>query len=175
MSETVHQEQTTQTAAQPERTFTQAEMDAIIGDRLNRERQKYADYAELKAKALKFDEAENASKTELQKATEKAAALEQELNTLKTQQQVAGIRAKVAQETGVPAALLYGDDEATCKEQGGGDFEIRTAGHLSGHSEEQGHAVTRSRRERGHARAGTADVRQKIRQRRPIYGSIDFE
>ena len=36
MSETVHQEQTTQTAAQPERTFTQAEMDAIIGDRLNR-------------------------------------------------------------------------------------------------------------------------------------------
>ena len=39
MSETVHQEQTTQTAAQPERTFTQAEMDAIIGDRLNRERQ----------------------------------------------------------------------------------------------------------------------------------------
>ena len=117
MSETVHQEQTTQTAAQPERTFTQAEMDAIIGDRLNRERQKYADYAELKAKALKFDEAENASKTELQKATEKAAALEQELNTLKTQQQVAGIRAKVAQETGVPAALLYGDDEATCKEQ----------------------------------------------------------
>ena len=69
MSETVHQEQTTQTAAQPERTFTQAEMDAIIGDRLNRERQKYADYAELKAKALKFDEAENASKIELQKAT----------------------------------------------------------------------------------------------------------
>ena len=62
MSETVHQEQTTQTAAQPERTFTQAEMDAIIGDRLNRERQKYADYAELKAKALKFDEAENASR-----------------------------------------------------------------------------------------------------------------
>ena len=30
--------------AEPERTFTQAEMDAIIGDRLKRERAKYADY-----------------------------------------------------------------------------------------------------------------------------------
>lgn len=32
----------------PEKTFTQAELDAIIGERLSRERQKYADYDELK-------------------------------------------------------------------------------------------------------------------------------
>ena len=40
-------------------------MNAIIADRLSREKSKYADYDELKAKALKFNEAEEASKSEL--------------------------------------------------------------------------------------------------------------
>ena len=48
---------------EPERTFTQSELNAIIGDRLAQERKKYADYDELKGKAAKFDEAEEASKT----------------------------------------------------------------------------------------------------------------
>ena len=74
MAETVHQEPTTPAAEgqQPERTFTQAEMNAIISDRLSRERSKYADYDDLKAKAQQFDAAQEAGKTELQKANEKA-------------------------------------------------------------------------------------------------------
>ena len=44
MAETVNQEQNTE----PEKTFTQAELDAIVGDRLKRERAKYADYSDLK-------------------------------------------------------------------------------------------------------------------------------
>ena len=63
MAETVNQE-TNGTAAETQeneqRTFTQAEMNAIIQDRLTRERGKYADYEALKAKAAKFDEAEEA-------------------------------------------------------------------------------------------------------------------
>ena len=52
MAETVNQEQTTSTPAAPaERTFTQSELDAIVVDRLGRERQKYADYEDLKVKA----------------------------------------------------------------------------------------------------------------------------
>ena len=39
-----------------ERYFTQSEMDAIIGERLSRERNKYADYDSLKEKAGKYDE-----------------------------------------------------------------------------------------------------------------------
>ena len=54
MAETVNQE-TNGTAAETQeneqRTFTQAEMNAIIQDRLTRERGKYADYEALKAKA----------------------------------------------------------------------------------------------------------------------------
>ena len=50
------------TGNQEEHTFTQDEMNAIIADRLSRE----TDYDELKKKALAFDEAEEASKTEQQ-------------------------------------------------------------------------------------------------------------
>ena len=71
MAETVNQE-TNGTAAETQeneqRTFTQAEMNAIIQDRLTRERGKYADYEALKAKAAKFDAAEETGKTDLQKA-----------------------------------------------------------------------------------------------------------
>lgn len=117
MSEIVQQEPTIIPEEVQERTYTRAELDAIIGDRLNLELAKYADYEDIKAKAAKFDELENASKTELQKATEEVTALKQELNALKTQQKVAAIRAKVAQEMGVPADLLFGEEEEDCKKQ----------------------------------------------------------
>ena len=65
------------------RTFTQEEVNAIVGKRLAEEKGKYADYDVLKAKADKFDEAEEASKSELQKATERANNLESELNAFK--------------------------------------------------------------------------------------------
>lgn len=105
------------TAEQPERTFTQSELDAIVKDRLAREKGKYADYEELKAKATKFDEAEEANKSELQKATERAQALEAELNGLKKAESIRTIREQVASETGVPARLLTADTEDECKAQ----------------------------------------------------------
>ncbi|MHA7962872.1 phage scaffolding protein [Paenibacillus sp. CAU 1782] len=49
----------------PEPTFTQAELDAKIAERLGRERKKYADYDELKTKLADLEAAE----TERQKAT----------------------------------------------------------------------------------------------------------
>lgn len=111
----------TATAAQPEqRTFTQTELDAIIRDRLSREREKYADYDTLKDKAQRFDAAEEAGKSELQKAQEKANALQAKLDALVKANSVNEIRAKVAQETGVPANLLSGDTEEACKAQAQG-------------------------------------------------------
>jgi len=64
-------EKATQGAPAGERTFTRPQMNANIGDRLARERAKYADYSELKQKAEAFDQAEELSKSELQKATER--------------------------------------------------------------------------------------------------------
>ena len=104
MAETVHQENTPAAGEQQtERTFTQAEMNAIISDRLTRERSKYADYDDLKAKAAQFDAAQEAGKTELQKANEKAAKLQQQLDALNSTNTLREVRAKVSAATGVPA------------------------------------------------------------------------
>lgn len=92
--------------AEPERTFTQSEMDAIIGDRLKRERAKYADYDELKTKATAYDEAAEASKSELQKAVEERDKLKAELDKLQAEREHAEKVARVAAEKGVDAALL---------------------------------------------------------------------
>ena len=71
--ETVNQD--TQQVQEEPRTFTQEELDRIVGERLQRERAKYADFEALKEKASKFDQIEEQSKSELQKVTERAAAL----------------------------------------------------------------------------------------------------
>jgi nucleotide-binding universal stress UspA family protein len=55
-----------------ERTFTQAELERQIGERLARERAKYADYSQLKEKADKFEELQAETQTELEKAVAKA-------------------------------------------------------------------------------------------------------
>lgn len=60
-------------------TFTppasQADLDRIIQDRVARERNKFADYDDLKAKATEYDQFKESSKTEQQKAID-AAKLE---------------------------------------------------------------------------------------------------
>ena len=115
--ETVNQEtkDTATNTEQQERTFTQSELDAIVSDRLKRERAKFADYDEMQAKAAKYDEAEEASKTELQKATERADNLQAQLDALTKANEIRSIREKVSTETGVPAHLLNGETEEDCK------------------------------------------------------------
>ena len=114
--ETVNQE-VNATQEQQEAKFTQADLDRIVKDRLTREREKYGDYDALKAKADKFDEIEEASKTELQKATEKAKALQDELDAFKKAESLRTMREKVAHDTGVPVNLLTAEIEDACKEQ----------------------------------------------------------
>lgn len=116
-NETVNQEQ--QATETQERTFTQSELDAIIGDRLARAKEKYSDYEILKDKASKFDELEEASKTELQRATERAEKAEAELSQMKHDNEIKAMREKVAAETGVPANLITGATEEECKAQAG--------------------------------------------------------
>jgi hypothetical protein len=63
---------------------TQDELNRIIADRVSREKAKYADYGDLKSRAAKYDEVEQASKTELQRITERAEAVEAELAQTKS-------------------------------------------------------------------------------------------
>lgn len=103
--------------AEEARTYTQAEIDQMIEDRLHRERKKYADYEDLKAKAEKFDAAEEAQKSELQKATERAESLQAKVDQMEKAEQIRTIRAEVSQETGIPASLLTADTREACEEQ----------------------------------------------------------
>lgn len=99
---------------QTERTFTQAELNAIVQERVGETKAKYGDYEELKAKASKYDEQVEASKSELQKATERADSLQAELNALKSANEVRALREKVAKDKNIPANLLTGETEEDC-------------------------------------------------------------
>lgn len=111
--ETVNQ--VTQSAEGEQKTFTQEEVNSIVAERLGRDRQKYADYDSLKQKAEEFDRLQEANKTELQKATERAEILEKELAGIKKANEIRDIRSKISKETGVPVELLTADTEEECK------------------------------------------------------------
>ena len=108
---------TQETQQTEERTFTQAELNAILQKRLGEEKAKYENYEELKEKAQKFDQIEEESKSELQKATERADSLQAELDKLKKADAVRTLREEVSKETGVPANLLYGSTKEECEAQ----------------------------------------------------------
>lgn len=104
-------------SGQEVRTFTQEEVNAVVESRLAKERKKYEDYETLKEKAGKYDEQQNAGKSDLQKANERADNLQKQLDALKNANTISQTRAKVSKETGVPAELLTGEDEESCKAQ----------------------------------------------------------
>lgn len=105
-TETLTQGAPAENDAKEQRMFTQEEFEAELGKRVFRERNKYADYEELKAKAAKFDEAEEASKSELQKAVEERDKLASKLKALEDEKAHAEAVAKAAAEHGVDAGLL---------------------------------------------------------------------
>lgn len=113
MPETANQE------AAEVKTFTQEEVNAIVEKRLARVKSEPpADYEELKAKAAKYDEAQEAAKSELQKATEKADKWKSMYDDLKAEKDRAEAIAKAADEHGVDAAMLArmaGDVEDNAK------------------------------------------------------------
>lgn len=87
---------------------SQDELNRIIAARVSREREKFADYEDIKSKAAKFDEVEEASKSELEKALARAEAAESVVQRFETQQQINSWKNDVAEKTGVPAAALSG-------------------------------------------------------------------
>lgn len=100
MNETVNQEMNgTAPAQQENRTFSQDEVNAIVADRLTRERAKYADYEDLKGKAAKAD------------------TLQQQLDSLTADSARNAMKQKVSGKTGVPVDLLTGETEEACTAQ----------------------------------------------------------
>lgn len=95
-----------QEAAEP-KTFTQEEVNAIVEKRLARAKSEPpADYEELKAKAAKYDEAQEAAKSELQKATESADKWKAKYDELKAENDRRAAIEAAAAEYKVDAAML---------------------------------------------------------------------
>lgn len=64
---------------QSDRTFSQSDVERLIGERLARERSKYTDYEELQRRSEQLKLLEDRDKTEAQKAAEEAAAAKWDL------------------------------------------------------------------------------------------------
>lgn len=100
---------------------TQEALDLIIKDRLAREREKYADYDDLKAKNASYE----TQVTALQKTIDESSATNKahddavaELNAKIKGFETANLRTKIALQNGIPFDLvdrLAGDDEASIK------------------------------------------------------------
>jgi phage I-like protein len=81
-----------QSPDQGQRTFTQAELDTIIAERLKRQRAQFSDYDALKSQAAKWAEYEETQKTELQKAQDAAARAQAERDSAIKQAQERAIQ-----------------------------------------------------------------------------------
>jgi len=80
------------------RTFSQEDLDRIVKDRLARQKSQFGDYDDLKAKASKFDEIEEASRSELEKAQKAAADAAAERDKILTEVREARLTAAVLAE-----------------------------------------------------------------------------
>ena len=101
-----------------DRTFTQAELDRIIGERLAREGQKYTDYEALKAKAAEYDKAVEAQKTEAQKMADKAAQAQKERDEALERSQKRLIRSAFIAEA-AQAGVAHPEDAYRLADLGG--------------------------------------------------------
>lgn len=94
---------------------SQEQFDQAIKARIERAQakaaEKFADYDELKAKAAKFDEAEAAQMSDLEKAKKEVEELKAAAAKRDEADRVRDLRAKVSKATGVPADLISGADE----------------------------------------------------------------
>ena len=86
----------------PERTFTQEEVNRMQAQTRRDERNKYGDYNDLKARAAKADELEQAQLSDAQKL--EARAIEAERKASEAQEQIAS--AMIASEVKVRASAL---------------------------------------------------------------------
>lgn len=83
---------------------SQEDLDRVVTQRLARERNKFADYDDLKAKASKLEQLEDANKTAEQKVADRLKAAEDRATELESK----ALRTDIATSKSVPAALLSG-------------------------------------------------------------------
>lgn len=111
---------------------TQEELDRIIQDRLNREREKFSDYDAIKTRNAELETQVGTLQTAIEESKTTTAEYDKKLSELNTKvagYETANLRTRIALQHGLPYDLadrLQGSDEASIKE----DAE-RLAGFLA--------------------------------------------
>lgn len=139
---------------------SQDDLNRIIAERVSRERAKYADYKDVRAKAERLDALEQTNQTEAEKTQTRIAALETELASTR----LGSLRLKVAAEHGITEAddidlFLTGTDE---------EMLARQAQRLSAREtdrKKQGNHVPRE----GHTPSAPTDQAREVT--RALFGS----
>lgn len=111
---TVEETGTENPAREGSRMFTQEDVNRLLAKERREAESKYAGFDDLKAKAEEFDKLQEANKTALEKANDKLAKANAELEALKAERERAALVAQVAKDTGVPISVveaLNGVDE----------------------------------------------------------------
>ena len=98
------------------KTFTQDEVNELVGKARIKERSKYKHFDEYKKAFETVQEKEEADKSELQKANERAEKFEKQFNELKSQNEIAELKAKIAEEFELPISLLRGSTDEEIRE-----------------------------------------------------------
>lgn len=80
------------------RTFTEEQVNRIVQERLARQKAQFKDYDELKDRAARLQELEDAQKSELEKAQERAVQLEKQAADAAARAQDAVLRSAVVAE-----------------------------------------------------------------------------
>jgi len=93
-------------SAEGSRTFTQDEVNSLLAKERRSAESRYAGYEDFKAKAEEFEKLQEANKTELEKANERLAKANTELEALKAEKERAEAIAAAAKEHGVDADML---------------------------------------------------------------------
>lgn len=100
---------------------SQEELDRIIQDRLNREREKFSDYESIKTRNAELETQVGTLQTAIEESKTTAADYDKQLSALNTKvagYETASLRTRIALQHGLPYDLadrLQGTDEASIK------------------------------------------------------------
>lgn len=127
-----------------EATFSQADVDRIVRERLARQKAQFSDYEDLKTKATEYDKIAETQKTELEKAQERAAQAEAQAKEAAERAQrvltesaiVSAAAGKLADPSDAVAlidrsSIEYGEDGAPTNVAALVDSLIETKPHLA--------------------------------------------
>lgn len=143
---------------------SQEDLNRIISERIKRVEGKYADYKDVKAKAARLDEIEQANQSEAEKTAKRIADLETELNN----QRRDSLRLTVATKHGITDAddidlFLTGTDEETLTRQ------AKRLADREADRKRQGNVAPKEGTNASHSR-GDGDLREFTRG---LFGSAD--